>query len=841
MPLMVLRWSAVFIAITHIFILNVSHSEEYFNLDALEIHDSSKSSVGLVNILSAGGQPPGKYMVDIFLNGALVDKREVTFSDVDGQLSPVLTLTQLRNLGVKTDEIAQFNGMDGDTEIQSLVRYIPDAKAQFDFNRQQLLLSIPQVSLRSNPRDYVNPDQWDDGIPAILVNYNLTGERGEFNDNSGAGQQTNSQFLNLNVGANLGPWRLRNHVIYSSESKENNWDVISTYLQRDIHSLHSQFTLGDSYTDSAIFDSISFRGIQLATDDSMLPDSLRGFAPVVRGIARTNAQVTISQQGNIIYQSYVSPGAFEITDLYPLSSAGELDITVKEADGSSQNFIQPFSSLPIMQREGQVKYSITTGRYSHTSNIADAPVFTQTTLRYGLPYDSTIYGGMQLSKTYTALSFGLGHGFGHWGTVSVDATAAKTQFSENEPTSTGMAYRIQYGKTFTGTGTYFSLASYRYTTEGFYDFREAHNGIPSDEVKWNTQNRKQNRFQAVINQSLNGYGSLSFSVYEQNYWKTDDVDRTLNLSYNGNFCNVNYNIAYNSNRSAYDNYRRDNALSFNVSMPFSILTSNSRVNATYNTGSNGETLYQVGISGAVLEDNNLNYSVRKNHTTNNIRSEDGGGVSVSYNASSANANVSYSYTDMYKQVNYGVQGGIIAHPYGITLSQPLNETVVLLHAPGAENIKIKSSSGITTDKYGSAIIPYGSAYRKNRVALDTTTLSHHVDIEQSVQTVVPTRGAVVLAKFTTNIGARVLMRLKHGNHYVPFGAMVSLRNKESESILTTGIVGDEGAVYLSGVAEQGHLHIIWGDRGDQQCHTDFTLPKNTLKNAEVFDFHAQCH
>ncbi|MBW6086650.1 fimbria/pilus outer membrane usher protein [Escherichia coli] len=44
------------------------------------------------------------------------------------------------------------------------------------------------------------------------------------------------------------------------------------------------------------FDSVSFRGVQLASDDNMLPDSLKGFAPVVRGIAKSNAQITIKQK-----------------------------------------------------------------------------------------------------------------------------------------------------------------------------------------------------------------------------------------------------------------------------------------------------------------------------------------------------------------------------------------------------------------------------------------------------------------------------------------------------------------------------------------------------------------
>ncbi|WP_162872393.1 fimbria/pilus outer membrane usher protein, partial [Klebsiella pneumoniae] len=68
----------------------------------------------------------------------------------------------------------------------------------------------------------------------------------------------------------------------------------------------------------------------------MYPDSLQGYAPTVRGIARTAAKLTIRQNGYVIYQSYVSPGAFSITDLNPTSSSGDLEVTVDEKDGSQQ-------------------------------------------------------------------------------------------------------------------------------------------------------------------------------------------------------------------------------------------------------------------------------------------------------------------------------------------------------------------------------------------------------------------------------------------------------------------------------------------------------------------------
>ncbi len=103
------------------------------------------------------------------------------------------------------------------------------------------------------------------------------------------------------------------------------------------------------------------RGVQLTSDEEMLPDSQRGFAPVIRGIAKSNAEVTVEQNNYVIYRTFVQPGAFEINDLYPTSNSGDLTVTIKESDGSEQKFVQPFSSVALLQREGHLKYSLSAG------------------------------------------------------------------------------------------------------------------------------------------------------------------------------------------------------------------------------------------------------------------------------------------------------------------------------------------------------------------------------------------------------------------------------------------------------------------------------------------------
>ncbi|KAE9709532.1 fimbria/pilus outer membrane usher protein, partial [Escherichia coli] len=129
-----------------------------------------------------------------------------------------------------------------------------------------------------------------------------------------------------------------------------------------IKSLKSQLVLGQGTTRGGIFDSVGFTGVQMYSDNDMKPDSMQGFAPVIRGIARSNAEVTVYQNGHSIYKATVPPGPFEFSDMYPTGSSGDLQVVIKESDGTQSSFIVPYATLPVLQREGQVQYGLVAGK-----------------------------------------------------------------------------------------------------------------------------------------------------------------------------------------------------------------------------------------------------------------------------------------------------------------------------------------------------------------------------------------------------------------------------------------------------------------------------------------------
>ncbi|MGS7840025.1 fimbria/pilus outer membrane usher protein, partial [Stenotrophomonas maltophilia] len=192
----------------------------------------------------------------------------------------------------------------------------------------------------------------DAGVTAAFVDYAA-------NHYSSQGRQHGH--LGLRAGVNLGHWRLRHRASITQDAAGLRSRTLGSDLQRDLPGWNSQLLLGQGSTGGELFESLRFTGVRVATDERMLPDSLRGFAPVVQGIAEGNAVVSIRQNGTVIHESTVAPGPFVIDDLYPTSFGGDLQVTVTEADGRSQRYTVNFSAVPQALRAGSSRFSATAG------------------------------------------------------------------------------------------------------------------------------------------------------------------------------------------------------------------------------------------------------------------------------------------------------------------------------------------------------------------------------------------------------------------------------------------------------------------------------------------------
>ena len=843
----------VFIPIT---INKQSHAEQIFNPAFLSDNVSTAQISDLTRFEKSTHQLPGIYRVDIYVNDQYVLTRDVNFiekqdtQDTTG-LFPCFDVKTLQSFGINT---AQYEMLSSNNpQCTDFTTIIESADSQFQFDKQKLMISLPQASLLNQVRGYIPPDQWDSGINSLFTNYDISGSNNSKTD-------SNSLFLRLDNGINLGSWQFRHSSSFNYNNQNgkssNQWDNLNTYLQKTIIPLRSDLVIGDGSTNGEIFDSFGFRGLHLSTSDAMYPDSQQGYAPSIRGVAKTNAKVVIKQNGYIIHQINVAPGPFLIEDLNSTTLSGDLMVTIEENDGSIQSYTVPYSSLPILQREGHTKYSIVLGDYRSGLDSQDDPFVVQITAIHGLNNGISIYAGTQLSEKYKSALLGLGANLGDLGAISFDVTHADSELAD-ESSSSGQSMRFLYSKTLSNSGTTFQILGYRYSTKGFYTLNDvAYNNMSGYQISeiqdgnqletpiitdyYNLYNAKKGRFEANISHSLGEYGSLFVSGNQQTYWNTDQKDEWIQGGYSNSWKALNYSLSISHNKSSGFN-QSDTMYSMNLSLPLDKLWPKANFQespiqnayATFSTTqtSSGNNSTMAGLSGTLLKGHNLSYSISQGYVSDQ---DTIGSVSLNYDGSYGSIGAGYNYDQDSNQFTYNASGGMLVHRDGITFGQPLGSTSILVKAPGAKGVNIENYTGVKTDWRGYAIVPYATEYRANRIALNSNTFDNNLEINNNVDNVVPIRGAIVRASFDTSLGLRALITLLHDGKFVPYASSVIETTRSARSI-----VADDGRTYLTGLPPKGTIEVTWGENAEEKCMATYDISEVDLTQP-VVQFDLEC-
>ncbi|HGP2366852.1 TPA: fimbria/pilus outer membrane usher protein [Salmonella enterica] len=828
-----------------------------------------------ISLLEQGAQLPGVYLVNIVLNGKRIDSREMPFhleKTANGEpfLQTCLTRKQLVRYGIKIDSYPDLFSTTkrNNTNVMSKcarISAIPQASEIFQFNSQRLLLSIPQIALRPHYLGIAPQALWSDGLPAFLMNYQASAFRSEYRSNGSS--PTDSINVQLEPGINLGAWRIRNLTTWQKQrSQQGQWQTSYTYAERGLYGIKSRLTLGEHFTPSDLFDSVPFRGGMLGSDDAMVPYSQREFAPIVQGIAQTQARIEVKQNGYVIYNTTVAPGPFALTDLPVSGGGGDLQVTVFEADGSRQMFTVPYTTPAIALRKGYLKYSVMIGQYRPVDTSIDKASVGQATIMYGLPWNLTAYGGGQWASHYQAGELGVGVSLGTFGALSLDGSLSRGQ-KQNQDTKQGQTWRIRYSKSFETTNTGLTLASYQYASSGYNSLSEVldtyHTGnkwisqwhwVPGQGYRsyWynDSANQRKSRTSLTLSQPLGRWGALYLGASRENYWNRKWSQNELSARYNGPMIfGISWSVDWTQRKWSYSSYsgsdgnKADRAINLWISVPLS-RWGESNTSSTYQMQHDTDqgTLHSMGLNGYAFDQRlywNVNEQIAQDGTGDSQNSSD---LSLRWNGTYGEISGGYGYTKSARQMNVGVQGGMVIHQHGITLGQRLGNTTALVEAPGASGVSVSGtggSVGVRTDFRGYTILGDLSPYQENTVSLNPVTLPPDVAIPQTETKVVPTAGAIIPATFVTRAGGRAVITLtRPDGKLVPFGAVANIVGQADLSS-GVGIVGDSSDIYMTGLPEKGQIQVQWGKGQQQHCLADYQL-LGSNETAGVSNLKAMC-
>jgi outer membrane usher protein len=772
--------------------------------------------------------PPGKQLVDIYVNDDWKGQFEVNIGEKNQNIT--IDAKDINKLGLKLS--AQTKQMIEQKTTVSLDNLVNDINYYLDVNQLALNISVPQISLVKSEIGYVDPVNWDYGVPAIILSYNTNYYN--YREKKNSRQRNEAFFTNLNSGINIGAWQFRDESSYSYYSSgDHKWQNNTRYLRRSFSAISSNLMLGDFYSPSTLFSSIRFRGGALTTEMNMLPNSSQEFTPIVRGVAQTNALVKVYQNGNLIYQEAVPPGAFEFSDLRAAGGAGDLSVVVQEADGRQDSFTVPFSAVPNMMKAGVYAYNILAGQ-SKMANTYFQPKFAQAEAYYGINNLVTVYAGFIGSRDYNAILLGSGWNF-PFGAVSFDATHAAAYLDTG--TKRGQSFRLAYSKFLSTTATNLTIAAYRYSTGDYYSFIDsiyAHDNYQAwlkyqatIKNNLNDQNRNnpsdldlatfdalrgaraRNTFNLNLNQHLgkdNGVIFLAGTL--RNYWNVGGTSREYQIGYSNNYKNITYNLSVSRVRNT--DQKEETRYYLSASVPINLFSRNAYLNSgIYMTNTNYQQA-NISVSGTAGKYDLIDYTLTASNQTggNNLISG-----SVNYRNPYSTVGASYSEANNYRQTGLNARGTIVAFPYHILASGETANTLTVIEAPMAENLTVNNNRAVLTNKQGLALVTNATPYRTNVYTLSHTNQTSGAEITDNVAHVIPYDGAVSHIKLETDQRKTYMLKATFADgSYLPFGTEVT--DSQGEFV---GHVGQSSVLYIKSDQLPQSLNVKLNIDGKTEC------------------------
>ncbi|ECW2673557.1 fimbrial biogenesis outer membrane usher protein, partial [Salmonella enterica] len=432
---------------------------------------------------------------------------------------------------------------------------------------------------------------------------------------------------------------------------------------------------------------------------------------------------------------------------------------------------------------------------------------------------------------------------GAWGAMSVDITQARSQ-RYAETWQSGQRWRLRYSNTLE-SGTSLNLSSEEYATEGYGGLTETldtwcDNDNGCGRYHGDRSLRQKNRTSVYLSQSLGRMGYLSLNGSRQTYHN----DRSDNSSWGAGYSTSLWGRAYlslnwsrNQRTDRHGKTTEDTLTSLYLSLPLSGWSSSNPVYATYqmNSQSHGDASHELGMYGDTL-DRRLHWDVRERYRDGAGDDKTSSALYLDYRGAYGEMTGNYNHSRHQQLSGAGLKGQLVVSADGVTSGQPSGDTMALVEAPGVSGAPVGGWPGVRTNFRGYTTLGYLTPYQKNDISIDPSTLPADAAVSQTSVSVVPTKGAVVKAAFRTSVGKRLLLTLMRGDGKpVPFGAVAAVEGREN----STGITGDGGRVYLTGVPEDGQVTVRWGQGQSQRCTADVHVPEQAGP-AGVYVAQAQC-
>lgn len=729
--------------------------------------------------------PKGNNLVDVELNGEFKGSLQIQVSQ--------------QGVICFTPELFEFLGIadtknDGKDDCYNWLEENHGTSVSWQTESQTLSIIVPPLLLQQD-------SMGDYGGTAGHINYDYFS-----NYNKTGYQSQRYSWLSLSSGINIANWMIRSQQNIQDNQGEISSTFNSTYIERFFSGLNRIFQAGEISTKNTLFALGKLRGFQLFPDDVLSRN--HGSGVTIDGVANTpQARVEVRQYGQLIYSTLVAAGPFHLINIPVQNYNAELNVTVVETNGESQQFIIPVTQMINTRMPGSRGLSMSFGRLKTQSNDARIPAILTLDKNWQPLEGISLRTGTLVSGKYQSVAAAISGRLLSMPDQSFSLQALLVQNHYQNRQSAQLRFYSSHSLT---ENLSLSLGASK-NTPGYASIEEAalrarrrtHDGSNG----YGTDNSE---LSLGLSWNGGGLGTFSFSHSLSTNYPDNDHWRYYMLTWNRRFDN---GLQLSTSASQAKGGGKSNKnFNFNFSWPLG----EKRFHHYYRSSGN-RNVVGSDVNMPLGSSSDLQLAVEEMTNDHNRSLQ----TSLSNDLRYTNLNLNMQWDNQHQR-NYSISGNgsLVAHSKGITFSNtPVQDTygVLSLNRP-LSGVPVTTPGGTSwTDWRGIAVIPSLTPWSDNFIDVDVDKLPKNIDMANGHRTLRPARGTVKHVQMTMLTGTRLLMTISLASgQLLPKGSTLWV----DEKIVAEAV--DEGLVFMTNAENEGSFLVKVAQSTDE-CNIDYKL------------------
>ncbi|WP_197062158.1 MULTISPECIES: fimbria/pilus outer membrane usher protein [unclassified Serratia (in: enterobacteria)] len=722
---------------------------------------------------------PGETNVSLRVNGKERGNIKVRFDDT-GQLcadEAFQKKAKLRPLPVFSEKVPCFDLKSA--WAQAEINLMPD--------QARIELVVPESVIASSDSE---DSAWEQGGFAAMANYDA-----QYMDSMGKYAGVSFQQLSSETGFNLNDWIIRSRQTYSRFNSENLMRHEAAYAQRSFIGAKKVLQVGQISLSNSMFGTGQVMGFQVFPE-AALTNANQG-AGLIEGVTETQSVVEVRQSGILIHSTVVPAGPFRLQGFSLLNNRTDLNVTLSGSNGDKRQFSVPTLLMRGAAVEPGLSYGV--GKLSQ-QGTNESPFVGTIATGWFLNAKNTLNAGAVATVDYRA------------GAVSLDSQVQDSTLLSLKTTLSHDVRHSERGLSASATLSHSlteRLSVNLSTSQQTLGYRELSESLQAE--KQDNRDRNRNEFSIGTGWGDKTVGSLSFAWARTSTFNSDHVNY-LRGSWSKYFDN--FYLSVNAERNSASKIGpAEDRLYFSVNIPFGSRDISSYINTT-SRGTRGGIRYSERI------DRDKGWSLYSERDFSNKRTSNTASMDMLTSVSQLNGSISRD-SDNLTTWFAKASGGIVAHKNGVTSSPyRISDTFGIAKLGNEAGVRIETPGGPTwTNSKGYAVLPSLNGYKRSSIEVDTRSLAKNVDIDNALQEIEVSRGAVKNINFGVVRTRRVLVDVVDAKG-APLVRGASIFDRLDNFVT---VVGEKGQVFIPDATVNTIFSVQVS--GSKLCEFTLSLPE----------------